>query len=327
MNSYNLFNYELEQIIEGNYFGNSGVDHEYNKVRRTISETFGTFQYCVSNYNKVCVSENVFSISECMKLTGGIEGEVLCLTFMNQGRSSFKSSTVDKRYLNNNTYNFFYLNDEKSCETECGKLQHNHLTEIYIDRSFIIDLTEKHPDIFEQMFAKVDRHESFALFEDGRSILWQMHDVLAQIKNANLLGNIAPLMVEAKLLELFSMMLINERHSAKNKINAALRDKMHEAKYIIEKQYSTPPSLYELSRHLGISVTAMKDGFKKVFDTTLYGHLHDYRMKKAENLLITNSDLNIFDVAMKVGYEHQANFSAAFKRKFGVTPREFKKRG
>jgi AraC-like DNA-binding protein len=295
-------------------------------VQRIISENFGTFRYNVSNYNKVCVSENIFTIPQNMKLAGSIDGELLCITFMNRGSSSFSCSSVEKGYLNNNTFNLFYLNNESSCETECGKEQNNDLFEIYVEKDFFIDLTEKYPEIFEGMFSKINRGQSFFLFENGRFITRPMHDVLGQIKNAYLTGNIAPLLVEAKLLELFSMMLVTELPPAKKTVNTVLCDKMHEAKFILEKQYSNPPSLSELSRHLGISGTAMKEGFKKVFNTTVYGYLFDYRMRKAGQLLKDNSELNIFDVAIKIGYEHQANFSSAFKRKFGVTPKEFKKR-
>jgi len=47
-------------------------------------------------------------------------------------------------------------------------------------------------------------------------------------------------------------------------------------------------------------------------------------MQKATGLL-QKRDKKLFDVARSVGYESDASFSKAFKRVFGIAPREFRR--
>ena len=48
------------------------------------------------------------------------------------------------------------------------------------------------------------------------------------------------------------------------------------------------------------------------------------RMKKATHLLRT-TDREVLDIALECGYEAHESFSRAFKKQYGVSPREYKK--
>ena len=49
----------------------------------------------------------------------------------------------------------------------------------------------------------------------------------------------------------------------------------------------------------------------------------DYKMHKAANLLVSTS-LSVKEIANNVGYEDQLVFSKAFKKKFGMSPKNYK---
>ncbi|MFD3085296.1 helix-turn-helix domain-containing protein, partial [Streptococcus agalactiae] len=49
-----------------------------------------------------------------------------------------------------------------------------------------------------------------------------------------------------------------------------------------------------------------------------------YRLSKACALL-KNRNLNLSDIAEQIGYSNQFNFSAAFKRQYGISPRQWRK--
>ena len=151
-------------------------------------------------------------------------------------------------------------------------------------------------------------------------------NVINQIRTANILGNAAALFVEVKTLELFVLLFCNEDSCQSGSLSSSIRDKMFEARYIIEKQYRTPPNIDELAKYLGLCTTLMKRYFKKVFNRTIYGYLLDYRMLKAEQYLKDKLELNINEIAENVGYEHQTNFGVAFKKKFGVSPSDYRNR-
>jgi AraC-like DNA-binding protein len=100
-------------------------------------------------------------------------------------------------------------------------------------------------------------------------------------------------------------------------------DKFVRTKEILEQRYRNPPSLHELSLMVGTNECTLKNGFKKLFGTTVFGYLFDYRMMLACRYL-WDTDKAIQEIADLVGYEHQSHFSTAFKRKFCVSPQQYR---
>lgn len=104
------------------------------------------------------------------------------------------------------------------------------------------------------------------------------------------------------------------------------KDKLQDAKIIIEQQYLSPPSLYQLALMVGTNECTLKKGFKgfkELFGTTVFGYIFNYRMDLACRHLL-DSDKPVQEIGFCVGYEHHAHFSRAFKRKFGVSPLEYR---
>ena len=63
--------------------------------------------------------------------------------------------------------------------------------------------------------------------------------------------------------------------------------------------------------------------FKKALGRSPQEFLMNYRMLKATELLKLTS-LSISEIGSAVGYENQLHFSRAFKRIYGVSPREWR---
>lgn len=62
--------------------------------------------------------------------------------------------------------------------------------------------------------------------------------------------------------------------------------------------------------------------FKTAFGVTPYEYLLSYRMNQAK-LLLKNTNLLIKEIAFKVGFANEHYFSDIFKKKTGLTPKEF----
>jgi AraC-like DNA-binding protein len=54
-----------------------------------------------------------------------------------------------------------------------------------------------------------------------------------------------------------------------------------------------------------------------------YKYLFDYRMRLAV-LYLLDSEMAINDIGIKLGYDYQSYFYTAFKRKYGVSPIEYR---
>ena len=65
--------------------------------------------------------------------------------------------------------------------------------------------------------------------------------------------------------------------------------------------------------------------FKNTMGTTFTEYLNDYRLTMASRLLIS-SEASILDIAAEVGFDNLSYFNRLFKKRFYVTPREYRKR-
>ncbi|WP_230192331.1 helix-turn-helix transcriptional regulator [Paenibacillus sp. CECT 9249] len=65
--------------------------------------------------------------------------------------------------------------------------------------------------------------------------------------------------------------------------------------------------------------------FKNETGKNIINYLNDYRMERARKLL-TNPDLNVREVAASIGIENQFYFNRMFRKYYGQSPSEFKKK-
>lgn len=150
--------------------------------------------------------------------------------------------------------------------------------------------------------------------------------VLQQIINANVNSSIRNLYIKGKIYELLSLhfqqdeattgdycpFLVDERDVAK----------IRKAKDIIIERMAEPPTLQELSNEIGLNLKKLKEGFKQIYGDTVFSFLFDYKMEHARKLLESNQ-FNVNEVGIKVGYSTASHFIAAYKKKFGITPKQY----
>ena len=67
----------------------------------------------------------------------------------------------------------------------------------------------------------------------------------------------------------------------------------------------------------------LNNSFQKELGMSAQTFLIDYKMHKAASLLVSTS-LSVKEIANNVGYEDQLVFSKAFKKKFGMSPKNYK---
>lgn len=98
-------------------------------------------------------------------------------------------------------------------------------------------------------------------------------------------------------------------------------DRIYEARKILLDDLNNPPSIKNLAQTVGIGERKLQQGFKELYRSTVFKHLHDCRLEQAK-IMLREGKFSVAGVANNIGYTHLGNFAAAFKRKFGITPRE-----
>ena len=68
-----------------------------------------------------------------------------------------------------------------------------------------------------------------------------------------------------------------------------------------------------------------QEGFKELYNSTIYGYLLDKKLEFALHKLEENK-LKVKDIAFEIGYENPSHFISAFKKKYSLTPKQYVKR-
>jgi AraC family transcriptional activator of pyochelin receptor len=153
--------------------------------------------------------------------------------------------------------------------------------------------------------------------------------VAYQILYGPLPGTPERLFLEGKALEFIALQIAwiggqQGRQSNWPVLSPKERERIHVAREMLVQDLTSPPTLSELSRLVGLSVNKLCAGFRQLFGTTVFGFLKEYQMQKAR-LLFEEADMNVSQVAWAVGYVNVSHFSAAYKKRFGVQPKSFLK--
>lgn len=186
---------------------------------------------------------------------------------------------------------------------------------------------------FHSLFSNDTEHIPFLSEENKDRKYYKENDispsmaiVLSQLFHYNLSPAIKNLYYKGKGYELLSL-FFNRGEDPNAEHCPFLIDeenvlKIKKAKEIIIANMAEPPGLEELAEQVNLSLKKLKMGFKQIYGDTVYGFLFDYKMDYARQLLDSGS-YNVNEVGLKIGYSTGSHFIAAFKKKFGTTPKKY----
>ena len=103
------------------------------------------------------------------------------------------------------------------------------------------------------------------------------------------------------------------------------QDKAMMARAILSHEFRAPPSVAQLAKRVGTNQLKLKQLFHHYFNSTPYGLLFEIRMKHASQLL-ESGHYHVNTIADRVGYRHASNFSAAFSKYYGISPKQIARR-
>ena len=150
--------------------------------------------------------------------------------------------------------------------------------------------------------------------------------VLNQIIKNDMDNSTRSLLYKAKIYELFSLIFKKTKEIDLDQCPFLNNDenlkKIAKAKDVILKDIKNPPSLIELSKTIDLSLKNLKKGFKEIYGKPVFKYLFDFKMERAKQLL-SNGNLNVNEVSYDLGYSSSSHFIAAFKKKYGITPRTY----
>lgn len=162
-------------------------------------------------------------------------------------------------------------------------------------------------------------------FYDEREIPSHLMVELNQLFNIRLGASAAKLYFQGKILELIALYFSEKRPDTEACPFLNDQDvvrKIRDAKDFLLKNMNQPPGLKALSKQVGLNEYQLKAGFKEIYGNTVFGYLLDHKLDQAR-VLLDSGKYQVAEVAYQIGYTNPSHFIAAFKKKFGVTPKKY----
>ena len=190
-------------------------------------------------------------------------------------------------------------------------------------RSFASDSSEELPPALDHLI----RPSESACYKRVGKTSPMMHVLLQQILRCSYTGLTKRMYLESKAIELLSLLVEEEADIHRDKAQANLADLDHcdriqYAQEILMNNLTNPPSLVALARQVGMCDYSLRQGFREVFNTTVFGYLRDRRLERAQQLLL-EPWMTVAEAARVVGYDSRTSFATAFKQKYGVSPKVY----
>ncbi len=207
---------------------------------------------------------------------------------------------------------------ELSGEDDC-KVIHLQTTIDYLHELFVSDAPE-------MAFLSTESRER--KYYEERDIPANLFAPLQQLYSTRLSAQAQRLFLKGKLYEILACYFSFE-NSVDTESCPFLKDedsvkRVKKAKEILINAYTSPPSLNELSRKVGLNELKLKTGFKEVYGNTVYGFVLDYKLETARAMLESRQH-KINEIAFHIGYSNPSHFISAFKKKYGITPKQYTK--
>lgn len=89
---------------------------------------------------------------------------------------------------------------------------------------------------------------------------------------------------------------------------------------IMKEKFKEKITISDIASELNMSVANFSSKFKKIMNISPNDYLTNIKLQEAKKLLRTK---NVTEVAYDLGYENISHFILLFKRKFGLTPKQY----
>lgn len=104
-------------------------------------------------------------------------------------------------------------------------------------------------------------------------------------------------------------------------LRPAAHQRMCDLKHWLEQHAGEPLDMDLIARRANTSPATLQRHFRLAHGTTVFGFLQQVRLQRARETL-EREGISVDQAAMIAGYTSPANFATAFRRHFGLTPRQ-----
>lgn len=201
------------------------------------------------------------------------------------------------------------------------------------ERGFILAFHEDFlldTPLFEQIkrlgFFDYDLREALHLSESEKAVVWQHYDLIEAEYHANE-DEFSRELIVAQLQSLFvhAKRFYKRQFLHRKPISSSLFARFQRIlvdNYADEKVEHRLPNVAAIANKLALSPKYLSDLLKVETGKTAQEHIHLFLVNEAKNLL-KKPELNVSEVAFRLGFEYNSHFTKFFKSKTGLSPTAF----
>lgn len=153
-------------------------------------------------------------------------------------------------------------------------------------------------------------------------------DIAAPIDACDEIGKTQPqgyeLYIKSMLFQFFFILDNRCRNLVKPSADRKALDKIKPILKYVEDHYSEKISIQDIAKVAEFSESHFMRYFKETMGTSFIEYLKEYRLTMSTRLL-QSSEASILDIAEEVGFDNLSYFNRSFKKRYGVTPSQFRR--
>lgn len=220
----------------------------------------------------------------------------------------------------------FFVNKGTILSFQWKEKRPHNIFEVSISVDYLSKLLPTDHFLYDRLQKALLHEDSYPLFDRPMTIGPKLKATLHDMVYCPYSGSIKSLYIKGKLIEILALQQFkhDRLHQENNtvhqhEISETERNRMFELRDILLQHIDHVPSFNELAKMVGTNECYLKQNFKRVFGTTVYGYVKQIKMEKAKKLLVQDKK-RINEVAQLIGYKHANHFTNAFKKYYGYTP-------
>ncbi|MCH9659788.1 MAG: AraC family transcriptional regulator [Bacteroidetes bacterium] len=190
---------------------------------------------------------------------------------------------------------------------------------VFLSESLVVDFT-----LDVNILNPMDNPPQIALFTEGELPFLEIYiECVSIIFNAYSEHKTHHNLIDLKSKELLCYLFMSSyRHVIASMLSTNMKNKTHQMRYIISKNYLYPISVEQLAFLCQMSISNFKRKFKEIYESTPAKWIKERRLEHAEKLL-RNGKYKVHQVAKKSGFDNPNTFRNQFIKKYGVLPNQY----
>lgn len=238
--------------------------------------------------------------------------------FCTKGRATFHFEN-ENQYLLKDGYSLLLYNSNIDIPINISLSKKSKLVIFVITIQNLISYfkghSEKIPFIKNKIYENSYIEKPLSIQE--KLIISQLEDYILDYEFENLY---LTLKLHEILIHYFSSS--NKKEQENKKMDDKLVLQLNEIKKLLMDNIASPPTLKSISYTVGLSEYKIKEGFKKLYGKTISSFILDTKLEIGKDKLDMKVK-QVKEIAYDLGYENPSHFIEAFKKKYGITPKQW----